>query len=205
MSNNIKFIYFDLGGVFFHWQQAVKDLADYFNRPLEEFNKIRITNEDAVCRGKISIDDYWQKYVNGLNLNHPKDFDFSDFFVSHFIAIPETHRLVKELILEYPIGILTNVFPTIYEKQIILKLVPALDYNPVIQSDQVGLVKPEEGIFRLAQEKCGFTGNEIFYIDDIKQNVEVAFKLGWKTYWFNEKNPKKSVADIRSLLGEQSE
>lgn len=204
--NKIKFIYFDLGGVFFHWRGGLKILAERFNVPFDDaqgkgFENIRVRYDDQVCRGKMTTNNLWKMFEKETGIIFPKDFNFSEEWVKTFKPIAETHELAKELINKYPVGILTNVYPEIYDLQIKYGLVPDLNYQTVIRSDQVGFVKPEKETYELAQQKCGFQPSEIFYVDDMKVNVEAALSVGWQAIWFDENKPERTVEEIRGRLG----
>lgn len=42
-----------------------------------------------------------------------------------------------------------------------------------------GVVKPEEAIYRLVEERMGLRGESLFFLDDTARNVEAAQALGW--------------------------
>lgn len=198
--NIIKFIYFDLGGVFFHWRIGVKRLAEKFGVDYEVFERVRVKYDNMACRGQMTTEELWRKFQEELNFQSPANFNFADWWVRHFEVIPESHGLAKELSAKYKIGVLTNVYPGVYEKQIENGLVPSLNYCAVIKSCEVGIVKPEKQIYKVAQEKVKLSPLEIFYTDDLKINVEAAQKLGWQAVWFDENHPQNSVEKIREGL-----
>lgn len=199
--NNKKFIYFDLGGVFFHWRSGLAEITKKLEVGSGKLEEIRIRYDDQVCRGKMTTDELWGKYQEELGIIGPKNFNFAQEWVKTFTPIPESHELIKELIKKYPVGILTNVYPEVYDLQIKYGFVPDLDYKAVIRSDQLGIVKPDPEIYKIAQAKAGVEASEIFYADDQLPNVEAARNLGWLAMWFEENNPSKSVREIWEKLG----
>ncbi len=58
----------------------------------------------------------------------------------------------------------------------------------VVLSHEVGLRKHDPAIFRLALSRAGVKPAEVFYADDLEQNVEAAQALGMHTflYRFND-------------------
>jgi putative hydrolase of the HAD superfamily len=58
----------------------------------------------------------------------------------------------------------------------------------VVLSHEVGLRKPDPAIFQLALARAGVKPQEVFYADDLEQNVEAAKALGMHTflYRFND-------------------
>jgi len=200
-TNKIKFIYFDLGGVFFHWRIGVKRLAEKFRRSYEDFDAVRVKYEDLICRGKMTPEQFWEKYVEEFNLNVEPSFNFLDSWVSLFEPIPKTHQLAWELSNKYRLGALTNAYPGIYDLQIKKEMVPKIDFQPKIISCEIGIVKPEKAIYKLATEKAQTPKEEIFFIDDVQENVTSAVEFGWQAIWFEENNPSRSIREIRESLG----
>ena len=50
------------------------------------------------------------------------------------------------------------------------------------------------------QKKSGFKANEILLVDDRKDFIEPARKIGWNTYLFDPLKAQKSIREINSLL-----
>lgn len=81
------------------------------------------------------------------------------------------------------------------------KYVPDILYDAIIDSSEVGLRKPERTIYLLAQEKARVNNKEILLIDDRKDFLDEAIKIGWQVYLFDHNNINKSVKDIKNILG----
>jgi len=65
-------------------------------------------------------------------------------------------------------------------------LEPASLFDLVIDSSEVGTRKPESRVYELTRERLGVAHDEIFFLDDIGQNLKAARALGWKTMLFTE-------------------
>jgi putative hydrolase of the HAD superfamily len=63
---------------------------------------------------------------------------------------------------------------------------PASLFDVVIDSSEVGARKPEPRIYEITREKLGVAHEEIFFVDDIGQNLKSARALGWHTLLFRE-------------------
>lgn len=59
-------------------------------------------------------------------------------------------------------------------------------FDLVIDSSQVGARKPETRVYEITRERLGVAHEEIFFLDDIGQNLKAARALGWKTVLFTE-------------------
>ena len=77
------------------------------------------------------------------------------------------------------IGILSNL--TIFDKKRLDKQVNLSQYDYVFLSFELGLKKPEIELFNKVQNELPFKPQDILFIDDRKDNIETASKIGWNT------------------------
>lgn len=66
-------------------------------------------------------------------------------------------------------------------------------------SCDVKLVKPDEAIYHTLTDRYGLRPEECIFIDDSKENIETAEKLGIKGIMF--KNREQAAAELREILG----
>ena len=78
------------------------------------------------------------------------------------------------------IGILSNL--TVFDKERLDKQVNLSLYDYVFLSFEMGLKKPDIEIFEYVQKQLPFEPNNILFIDDRQDNVEMASKIGWNTF-----------------------
>lgn len=72
----------------------------------------------------------------------------------------------------------------------------------VIVSGDVGISKPEAGIFRAAEKVMGLQPRDLWLAgDSLKHDIEGAAKAGWHTVWFDRsgKDPAKATAGQSSV------
>jgi putative hydrolase of the HAD superfamily len=72
-------------------------------------------------------------------------------------------------------------------------------FDAVVISDQVGMSKPDEGIYRLAAGRLGVEPQECVFADDNPSYLAPARALGMGVVHFTE--PGAGVAEITALLG----
>lgn len=77
------------------------------------------------------------------------------------------------------IGILSNI--NIFDKERLDKEVNLSKYDYVFLSFELGIKKPDIEIFNIVQNKLPFSKKDILFIDDRKDNIESAKKVGWNT------------------------
>ncbi len=201
----IKFIYFDVGGVFLNWKKSLKKFANIHEKSEKEVQRVFSKYDNDFCRGLYTEEEMWSKYRNELKLIDRNPFDHTEFFTKHFVAISETHALAQTLSTTHSIGLLTNLHPGSFERIIKKGHIPNLPYKAVIKSYEVGFIKPEPEIYHIAQKKAGVAAEEILFIDDLEANIYAAQSLGWQGHVFDEDNPKKSIAVIKKFFIQKPE
>lgn len=77
------------------------------------------------------------------------------------------------------IGILSNL--SYLDKQRLDKQVNIKQFDFVWLSFELKCRKPDEKIYRIVEEDCKIKPENILFIDDSKENIETAKKLGWNT------------------------
>jgi putative hydrolase of the HAD superfamily len=77
---------------------------------------------------------------------------------------------------------------------------PEVNYEAIIQSCDLNLVKPEEAFFKYAQDVANVLASEILFIDNKLENIDKARSLGWQVTWYDVNNPQKSAAGIKRVL-----
>jgi len=70
-------------------------------------------------------------------------------------------------------------------------------FNFCFISGYLGLVKPNEKIYELVEEKSGFRSGELFFVDDRIENCRVASERGWIAHRFT--NPQRLRDHLNSL------
>ncbi len=61
-------------------------------------------------------------------------------------------------------------------------------FDVIVDSSEVGTRKPEPAIYEITRERLGVAHGEIFFVDDIGQNLKAARKLGWQTHLYRDEN-----------------
>ena len=68
-------------------------------------------------------------------------------------------------------------------------------FDAVFYSHLIHKIKPNKEIYDFVQEGLGLKGEEIFFVDDKKVNVDSAISCGWKAV---EHDPENDIADVFS-------
>ncbi len=77
-------------------------------------------------------------------------------------------------------------------------LEPDTLFDVIVDSSEVGARKPEPRIYEITREKLGVAHDEIFFLDDIGQNLKAARALGWHTVLYDD--DARVFATLESLI-----
>ncbi len=75
-------------------------------------------------------------------------------------------------------------------------------FDEILLSGEVGIVKPDPRVYQLMLEKVGKPPSDCLFIDDSKQNIDVANRLGFQTIHFTSPGQLKGELQKRGLLDE---
>ncbi len=75
------------------------------------------------------------------------------------------------------------------------RIAPETLFDVVVDSSEVGMRKPEPGIYRLTEERLGLSGGDLLFIDDLGVNLKAARSLGWQTLKYDDTQKVLQVLD----------
>lgn len=201
----IKFVYFDVGGVVIRdfsgtnkWEE-LKTGMGIKPEQTEAFNEIFDKYEPEVCIG-LDVETLVPMLKEKLDLKLPDNYSFLHDFVDRFEKNESIWPVIERLKGKYKIGLLTNMYPNMLEAICKAGLMPNTTWNVVIDSSIEKVRKPQTEIFQLAQDKSGFKGEEIFFIDNGAKHVDAAKQFGWQGFVYDPSNTEKSNKDLETIL-----
>jgi FMN phosphatase YigB (HAD superfamily)/DNA-binding XRE family transcriptional regulator len=197
-KSGISFLYMDINGClvrFFH--SAFTKISAYTEVPSEVIESAFWHYNDAVCRGEISMDDFNSRLSAKLGL---KELDWSKYYLDAVEPIVESHELMIWAAKHYKIGLLSNIMPGQIQSLIENGKLPDIKYDVIIDSSQVGAIKPEADIYKIAEAETDVKPEEILFIDDSRTNLMAAERQNWRVMWFDDYDPAVSVEKIKQAL-----
>jgi len=192
----IKAIIFDFGGVYFTYSKELRLKALRKKLGIEEeiIEKAWSKYIDDYNKGRISEGEFWKRFKRDLGLRITNQ-ELRRTILSIFRPIKPVHKLVKELRKNFKVGLLTDQskwLDILDKKYKIYK-----NFDRVVVSYKVGAIKPNKKIYRIALKKLGVRPEEIVFIDDDKENVEGARRVGMKAILF--KNSTQLRKELEKL------
>ena len=197
-KSGIKFVYFDVNGClvrFFH--RAFTTLAEETGVPSDLIENTFWHFNDAVCSGSISMDDFNKEMSKKLEID---SIDWREYYFEAIDPIPEMNSLVKWASTVYEVGLLTNIMPGFIDEMRKRKLIPDVEYATIVDSSEVGFIKPDRKIYEIAESKSGCSPDQILLVDDSRTNIMAAEHMGWRVLWFDDFRPEESVKRVRTAL-----
>lgn len=197
-KSGVKFIYFDVNGClvqFYH--RAFAKLAEETANPADVIETAFWHYNDAVCRGTMSMSDFNTALAARLGV---KELDWQHFYLEAAEPVSEMHELLKWAAERYKVGLLTNIMPGFLNAMRQQGQVPDVPYDAIVDSSEVGAIKPEARIYEAALEKSGVSPSEILLIDDSRANLIAAEKAGWNVLWFDSYHAQESVVNLKAAL-----
>ncbi len=110
------------------------------------------------------------------------------------------HELVRWAAERYHVGLVTNIMPGFIQAMQARSLLPDVKFDTIIDSSQVGAIKPERAIYEAATKQAAVEPQEIMLVDDDRSNLMAAERFGWHVLWFDDYRPAESVRRIREAL-----
>lgn len=194
MKSNIKFIYFDVGGVVIadfsnsdRWNELLQAIGiDTSNK--DAFDKLWNRYKDRVCID-YDVDSMIPQLSEIARRSYSEDFSFLDEFIDRFSANQSIWQIIKNIRVNFGIGLLTNMYPRMFDKIMAKEvLLPKISWDVIVDSSVVRLQKPSTEIFTYAEKACGYKGSEILFIDNSKEHLRAAEQLGWQTFLYDSSN-----------------
>ncbi len=192
MTSTIKAIVFDFGGVLLDWNPHNLYQSYFPNQPqaIDEFL------EEIDFYAWNAKQDQGRSFAEGvaeLSAKFPHRAELIQAYADKWeksIAgeIAGTVKILYELkAMGYPLYGLSNWSLETYA---VIKDYPFIkEFDEVILSGKVGLIKPDPAIYHLLLSKIAYSADECIFIDDSLVNVEAARDLGMRAIHF--KSPEE--------------
>jgi len=198
----IKAIIFDFGRVISGQKplSLFRNYEDELGLEPGTINSIMFDSEawqDALV-GRKTVEEFWHEIGPELGLN---SVDEVDAFRHRYRADEEINQGVLDLIHRlhgnYKLAVLSNSPPGLSKWLADWNMLNF--FKVVFCSGDEGMAKPDPEAFELTLERLGLKPNEAVFIDDTREHVEAARKLGLQGILFT--TAEKLEEELGDLLG----
>lgn len=179
----IKCIIFDWGGVIAKNPQGgwLDVLSNILNTTVQDLlPHWKQAGYSELSKGSITVEEFWNRFTSSYKKTLPSNKD--DIWIIGSALTPDEGMtaFVNNLKLkDYSVSILSNTVKPMSRQARDLKLYSLFD--PVILSDEVGLVKPDKAIYKLIPDELNIGPKECLFVDDQEANLVPASELGMQT------------------------
>lgn len=196
----IKAVFFDLGGVIVRteFQTPRQQLADRLGMDFDDLYKLVFDSETSsrASVGEISSEEHWAFILKRLKRPASELESIRTEFFAGDIVDRTLLDYIRSLRGKYKTGLISNAWGDLRDFVVREKFEDAFD--KMIISAEVGAMKPEAKIFRIALEQFGVSPNEAVFVDDVYANVQGCEKIGMKGIYF--KDPETALKQLKSFL-----
>lgn len=187
--NHVRAVVFDVGEVLFHW-----DMRALFSQVIEDAARLEHFMDNVLTLGFHFRHDAGEELadlVAELTAKHPEYAHAIDAYACRFNEtitgpVAGSRELVERLSeCGVPIFGLTN-FSKAFWAQFRPSQVVFDHFADILVSGEEKLAKPDPAIYRLAEQRFGFTGTELIFADDREENIAAARACGWRAHHFKD-------------------
>lgn len=181
----IKNIIFDVTNVLLLFKRDYL-LGNFYQGEDFEFLKEKIFYDwEKMDEGLLTCEEHLERVLKTLPEKYHKiAIGVLTTWENYMTCTNATYNYIKELKNEgYKLYILSNMTPHFIERDSMFPVISLFDGK--VYSAPIKLLKPNAEIYRYLLNKYNLKANETLFIDDLKENVLGAEKVGIKSFQFN--------------------
>ena len=200
----ISCILFDVGGVMIDWDDAwfIKEVSKDFKLEEEKLDSEFKKFLPEIATGRIDEREFW--YNIGEKLESPTLMEYNKSLLDRIfrknVSLNDSVASLSEELSKKgtTVGILSNTEPVTYS--VFESLMDLDHFEHKFLSYEIGHAKPEPEIYQHVIDNVPFQKEELFFIDDLKPNVESAISQGIDAVQFSDFDKLLHELKQRELL-----
>ncbi len=175
------------------YRMYCEDFLDRYFPGLSDEEKVRKMDEmeEHVDGGYKSREEYWPEMIDLWGWKDAPELsvltdDFNSRFGLKVDMLPDSVDVIKQLKQRgYILGMITNGNSKLQNTKLDTAGIRGL-FDVVVVSDDIGIWKPEAGIFEYAMNKVGVTAEQSVYVGDHPVNdIQGALNARMQPVWMN--------------------
>ena len=202
----------------YHLDELYDTVSEFFNT-YEPYN---LELWGKYGRGEVTKEQlHFERFYYPLMVNNYPEFrgrtkselahEMGDEFLrltnKYFALLPDADRVVRALAQKYPLTIVSNGFREVQYYKFAHSGLQSC-FTHLLVSDEIGINKPQPGIFQIALEKNGVTADEAIMIgDSYSSDIAGAKAAGIDQIWLHQGNTNETatfivpqLADVLTIL-----
>jgi putative hydrolase of the HAD superfamily len=202
-DGDIKVIFFDFGGVILQGFDGVDHTGIEAEFRLEPSSLRRWVYRESRWSdyqiGKCTLDDWHDSIREAMaagGVGDQTEALLKRFVEAERLVNPEMVGLITRLRGRYTLGIISNTVPGMEER--LRRLLDFVDlFDIIVGSGDLGIAKPDPGIYLHATKLAGVTPAQCVFADDHAELAEAARAIGMHGFHFT--GYERFVEDLRSV------
>ena len=190
-----------MGGVILRTEhQAPREhLAERLHVSYEDLDRIVFASQSAreATLGRLTVDQHWEQVAARLGRPPSEVPALRDEFFAGDVLDRELLAFVRQLRRKGKTGLISNAWSNGRQYLVQNKLEDAFDL--IVLSAELGTMKPEPAIYEAALDMAQVSPGESIFIDDVRENVEGAARLGMHGLQFVDTERLRS--EVNRLMG----
>ncbi len=195
-----RLILFDIGGVLIEYGNVFKTASQELDIPHNLLDSTFDKYDTEITTGLITPQELYLNCLKNNEITTDTNYNFMISWIKDYSSIRPTHDLLTKLTQKYKVGLFSNIYKGMVPELIKQDLLPNINYACQFISCDMGLQKPDEKAYQHIVNQVKEQTNEILFVDDKQENLDVASKFGWQTFLFLRNNPMVSVTNLEKLL-----
>lgn len=190
----VRVIGFDCGGVLLTNSWDTEEISKKFGFPSRELWRKAWENAKPLKRGWISEEDFLTKVLDDhvSSIGKVKREIRRQMYILH----PENFDLIRKLKEKYELALMNNECREWnYYRMRRFKLEELFDH--IFSSCDMGVAKPDEGYYREVLRRLRVEPRNLLFVDDTKENVRSAERLGIRSIRFE--SPSQLKGELAKL------
>ena len=182
MGNKYKAVIFDFGRVIWHWDEIKPQIGHAKKHGVEEIalmDEMKKYFKLAVQGSYAGLHDYFEQEKPATPFNAGDLQSLLDDMDQTTWVDEKMMDYIIWLKKNYKIGLLSN-FTSDLQQLLTDELNLHHDFDEVINSYDVRMVKPDGAIYELMLTRLGVKAEEAIFVDDLQRNVDGAEAVGIK-------------------------
>lgn len=196
----IRAVFFDLGGVIVRteYQAPREQLAERLGMEYDDLDRIVFNSETGLqaSTGAITSDQHWEAIMKRLKRPMEEMPSIREEFFAGDIIDRDILNFLRSLRGTHKTGLISNAWSDLRDYLVREKMIDAFDH--IVISAEVGVAKPDPGIFQIALKQAGVRPDEAVFVDDFYVNIEGCEKIGIRGIHF--KDAQTVLQQLKQLL-----
>ena len=196
----IRAVFFDLGGVILRteFESPRQHLAERLNIEYQDLVRLVFESETSrlACLGELTVEDHWAAVVKRLGRPLSELRLIRDEFFAGDVLDRGLLTFIRALRPTLKTGMISNAWNDLRPYLVRENFTDTFD--TIVISAEVGRVKPDPEIYRLALGQAQVQPHEALFVDDFSTNIEGCEKVGMRGILFQD--PDVVMQEIKALL-----